>query len=516
MSFFDDTTRLLRRYDARVTTGFSLLALGLLTGEGFVTQTDPDIDIWANARRFTDRYSPYMSDDVRERFDKEIGASLSRSNEAKQKATKYLVAPTHLDRFVLPSSYPLIIKKAYGSKLVDLDGNEYIDLSCGYGPHILGYAHDRVVRAIQDAAAAGGVNALGNPAELQLAEQIAQPFGPDAKVILSNSGTEAVVMALRLARAFSGKDRVAKFEGHYHGFSDQALVSSWFRHRGDPLRPDPVEGSAGAHRATVAETVVLQYGEQTSLGRIAELAGELACVILEPMPSALAEYDAEFLGQLRDVCTEHNVLLIFDEVVTGFRVRYGGVQHLAGVVPDLTCLGKIIGGGLPCGAIVGKPAVVDAARTTLDPFLDVETRAFVGGTLSGNSITAAAGLAVLDYLKNEPGVYDELQRKSCALNDGLVRQAAKRNIPCDVKGRHSIFSITFDYASPALVRSRLAGSNMKANLALSYHMRNRGVYLPELHTLMLSTAHSDNDLDHVEQAFGECLDEMQHDGLFVA
>jgi glutamate-1-semialdehyde 2,1-aminomutase len=516
MNFFDDGTRLLRRYHARVTTSFTLLAIGLLTGEGFVSQTDPDIDIWENARRFTDRFSPYMSTEVQERFDRVITPAVPQSFALRNEASQYLVAPTHLDRFVLPSAYPLIISEAKGCEIIDVDGHRYIDLSCGYGPHILGYGHPAITGAIADAAMRGGINALGNPNELAFAEQIANAFRPNSKVILSNSGTEAVVMALRLARACTGRDRVAKFEGHYHGFTDQGMVSSWFRHRGSRSRPEPVEGSAGVQRSVVDETLVLQLGEPAALEQLLTHADELAAVILEPMPAALADYDREFLAKLREICTEYGIVLIFDEVVTGFRVTYGGVQHLACITPDLTCLGKIIGGGLPCGAVVGRPEVIDAARTTQDPFLDIETRAFVGGTLSGNSITAAAGLAALRYLEDHPDIYGYLRSASAQSRDGLSREAAERGIPCDIKGSYSIFSITFDYASPRFVRDRLAGSNMKANLALSYYMRQHGVYVPELHTLMLSAAHRPGDLDRVVRAFGYSLDEMQRDGLFAA
>jgi len=515
MNFFEDATRLLRRHGARVSTGFSLLALGLLTGEGFISQVDPDVNIWDNARRFTDRFSPYLSDELRDRFDRELGTRLPRSTQARQAAAGYLVAPTHLDRFVLPSAFPLIIEEATGSKIRDLDGNEYIDLSCGYGPHILGYAHPVAVDAIARAAARGAVNALGNTGELALAESIAAAFGAGSKVVLSNSGTEAVVMALRMARAFTGKDRVAKFEGHYHGFSDQGMVSSWFRYSGAASRPEPVRGSAGAHAPVVTDTVVLQYGERASLRRIAEQAGELACVIIEPMPAALSDYDQAFLAELREVCTRAGVLLVFDEVVTGFRVHYGGAQHLAEVYPDLSCLGKIIGGGLPCGAVVGRADIVDIARTTTDPFLDVEGRAFVGGTMSGNSITAAAGAAVLRHLRDNPEIYAELRRKTAWLTDALSSQAAELGIPCNVTGGHSIFSITFDYARPRLVRDRLAGSNVKANFGLAYFMRKHGVYMPELHTMLLSDAHTDSDLKIVSEAFGESIREMTSSGFFA-
>jgi glutamate-1-semialdehyde 2,1-aminomutase len=515
VSFFTEAARVLRRHGARFTTRFSMLALALLTGEGFVAQIDPDIDVWRNARRFTDRFSPYMSGELRERFEREFAARIPRSLEAKRAAARYLVAPTHLDRFVLPSAFPLVVEEAHGSRLRDVDGNEYVDLSCGYGPHILGYAHPVVVEAVRAAVARGAVNALASPGELRLAERIAEPFGGGSKVVLANSGTESAIVAIRMARAFTRRPRVAKFEGHYHGFSDQGLVSSWFRYRGDPQRPEPIAGTAGADDRVVEGTLVLQYGERSAFERIAEHADELACVLLEPMPAALAGIDRDFLLELEAVCRRLGVLLVFDEVVTGFRVHYGGAQHLAGVRPDLTCLGKVIGGGLPCGAVVGRPDVVDVARTSADPFLDVDARAFVGGTMSGNSVTCAAGLAVLEHLREHPEVYAELRRKTAWLTGALRAAAAEHGVPCIVTGSHSIFSLTFAHAQPRLVRDRLAGTNMKANMALAYYMRTAGVYMPELHTMMLSDAHTDADLECVAGAFRRSLREMVREGFFT-
>jgi glutamate-1-semialdehyde 2,1-aminomutase len=514
IAFFDDATRCLRQYGARVSTRFSLLALSLLTGEGFIGQVDPDINIWHNARRFTDRFSPYLSEELRKRLDSEIGELIPLSMDRRRAAARYLVAPTHLDRFVLPSAYPLVIRDAAGSKIRDIDGNEYVDLSCGYGPHILGYAHPVIVNAIREAASKGAINALASISELSLAHQIADAFTPGSKVVLGNSGTEAVMMALRIARAYTGRQGIAKMEGHYHGFSDQGMVSSWFRYSGDALYPDPIANSAGAQRSVVDGTLVLQYGEPTSLERIATHAESLAAVILEPMPTALAALNPTFLRALQEVCREHGILVIYDEVVTGFRVHYGGAQHLAGVEPDLTCLGKIIGGGLPCGAVVGRPEVIDTARTTGDPFLDVDSRAFVGGTMSGNSITAAAGAATLAYLRDHPQIYQELQSKTSWLTDELNSHAMGFGVPCTIKGNSSIFSITFDYAIPRLVRDRLAGSNIKANLALAYYLRKHRIYMPELHTMMLSAAHSDADLKQVSDAFGSSLREMSETGFF--
>lgn len=405
-------------------------------------------------------------------------------------------------------------------------GKDYVDicddpdptltmLELDDGPHILGYGTPVAIDAITTAINQGAVNALGNVHEIELAEVIAEAFGGDTRVVLSNSGTESVIMALRIARAHTGKQRVAKFEGHYHGFSDQGMVSSWFRYSGAAQTPNPISNSAGAQEALVKDTLVLQYGAERSLHRIVEHAGELAAVILEPMPAVQAGYNAEFLAALVDTCRRHNVLVIFDEVVSGFRVAFGGAQTLAGVRPDLTCLGKIIGGGLPGGAVAGRRDVIETARTSNDPFIDLETRAFVGGTMSGNSITAAAGTAVLTHLRDNPQIYDDLNTKTDYLKERLEKAAAEVGVPTQVKGARSVFSISFDYARPTLVRDQMAGTNVKATLALSYYMRSHGVYLPELHTMLLNDAHSIDDLDIVADAFAASLSEMDSEGFFV-
>lgn len=515
MAFFDDATRLLREHHARVTTAFSLLGLAFLTGEGVVSVIDPNIDVWENARRFTDRFSPFMSDDVKDRFDALIEAQIPRSMAHKNDPERKVIAPTHFDRYALPSAYPLIVETAKGCRLTDIDGNEYIDLASGYGPHILGYGTPVAIDAVTAAINQGAVNALGNVHEIALAEVIAEAFGGDTRVVLSNSGTESVIMALRIARAHTAKQRVAKFEGHYHGFSDQGMVSSWFRYSGAAQTPNPISNSAGAQEALVKDTLVLQYGVERSLQRIVEHAGELAAVILEPMPAVQAGYNAEFLAALVDTCRRHGVLVIFDEVVSGFRVAFGGAQTLAGVRPDLTCLGKIIGGGLPGGAVAGRRDVIETARTSNDPFIDLETRAFVGGTMSGNSITAAAGTAVLTHLRDNPQIYDNLNTKTDYLKGRLEKAAAEVGVPTQVKGARSVFSISFDYARPTLVRDQMAGTNVKATLALSYYMRSHGVYLPELHTMLLNDAHSIDDLDIVADAFAASLSEMDSEGFFV-
>ncbi|WP_447041545.1 aminotransferase class III-fold pyridoxal phosphate-dependent enzyme [Streptomyces sp. DSM 118878] len=516
LAFLDDAIRLLGRHGTRITTTFSVLALSLLTGEGFISAVDPKIDLWATTRRFTGRFSPYLNEELHAVFRAEIAGRSPRTTALREEAARHLVAPTHFDRFVLPSPFPLAVAEARGSRLRDLDGNEYIDLSGGYGPHILGYAHPAVVTAIQEAAARGAVNAIGNPDEVRVAALIAGAFGPDHKTVLSNSGTEAVQIALRIARAYTGRQQVAKFEGHYHGFSDQGLVSSWFRYRGDPQAPEPVGNCAGMQQSVVDGTLVLQYGESASLRRIEAYGDRLACVIVEPMPAALGDFDADFLRELSRVCAAHGVLVVHDEVVSGFRVHYGGAQHLAGVRPDLTCLGKIIGGGLPAGAVVGRAGLIDTVRTSGDPFKDVDSRAFAGGTMSGNSVTAAAGAATLRELRDHPEIYTRLRERTAWLVADLAAQAADCGVPCAVRGRDSVFSVAFDHAAPHRVRDRLAGLDVTATLALAYHMRRYGVFLPELHTMLLSAAHSDGDLEQISVAFGKSVRDMLSTGFFDA
>jgi glutamate-1-semialdehyde 2,1-aminomutase len=515
IAYFQDINKILKKYKAQYTTTFTKIDLLLLSFEGFLNQIDPDIDIWENVRKFIDRFSPYMNATVKEIFDNYFSQHSPHSIELRDYARNYLVAPTHIDRYFFPSTYPLFIKKANGCKLEDVDGNEYLDISCGYGPHFLGYAHPAITTALIEAVQMGGVNVMGNLPEVQLAETIVKAFSSADKVIFSNSGTESVLHAIRLCRAYRKRDRIAKFEGHFHGFSDQGMVSSWFRFTGEKDEPQPMNGTQGCNQNVVRETLVLQYGHPKSLERLRKAADQLACVICEPMSSLMATYDTEFLRELRNVCTQLGLPLIFDEVVTGFRVAYGGIQTLAGISPDLTCLGKIIGGGLPCGAVAGKAELIDIAKSSRDPFVDYESKAFIGGTMTGNSLTCSAGLAALTYLRDHPEIYTRLEQQTNWLAQELLKIAQKYNIQFKVKANRSIFSLSFTHKDIKFYREKQAGSNFKANLALAYYMRKHGVYMPELHTLMLNASHTQQDLETICQAFEQSLQEMIQDKFFV-
>ncbi|MFI9503287.1 aminotransferase class III-fold pyridoxal phosphate-dependent enzyme [Nocardia sp. NPDC052566] len=515
VAYFNDVNAVLRKYDSRYTTNFTKVELVFLSGEGFATQIDPGIDIWANARKFTDRYSPYMSAEVERRFEADFQEQMPTSLALRDRARSSLVAPTHIDRYFFPSGFPVFVKEAVGSTLRDFDGNEYIDLSAGYGPHLLGYAHPAITSAIAEGLERGLVNGIGNAAEIELAELLVDAFPAAEQAVLCNSGTEAILFAIRICRGYRRRSLVAKFEGHYHGFSDQGLVSSWFRFSGERGRPEPVAGSLGSDPAAVAGTVVLQYGDIAGLRRLREHADELACVILEPMPTSVVALNIEFLTELRRVCTELGIPLVFDEVVSGFRVAYGGVQVLADIEPDLTCLGKVIGGGLPVGAVIGREQFISMAKSSQDPFYDYENKVFAGGTLSGNSLTCTAGLGALRYLGAHQEIYEQLETNTQRLAQMLREATEERDIACRISARNSIFSLNFSHREAGLYRDRMAGSNFKATIALAYYMRRHQVYLPELHSFQISAAHTIEDLDQVAHAFGKSLDEMLADQLFV-
>jgi glutamate-1-semialdehyde 2,1-aminomutase len=514
--FFKDVNKVLRKHGATYTTAFTKAELALVSCEGFATQMDPDIDIWENARRFSDQYSPFMSDEVKAHFDAHFAKAVPASMALRDRGKKSLVASTHLDRYFFPSAYPLFVADAQGARITDVDGNNYVDLSCGYGPHILGYGHPVAVEALRSAAARCNINALGHEAEVRLAELIVDAFPAADKAIFSNSGTEAVIHALRLCRVSRPRARrIAKFEGHYHGFSDQAMVSSWFRVTGDKADPEPIAGCQGAPQSVVDDTLVLQFGHPNSLEVLRRHADDVAGVLVEPMPPASGKINQAYLTELRGACTELGIPLVFDEVVTGFRVAYGGVQTITGIAPDLTCLGKIIGGGLPCGAVIGRRDMIDLGRTTGDPFRDYEERAFLGGTMSGNYLSCSAGIAVLEHLKANPKVYADLGAETQWLAGEMRQIAADHALQVRLKAIYSMFSLVFTHKETEFFREALQGANFKATLALGYWMRTHGVYMPEMHGYLISAAHNRDDFQVVLSAFDRSLGEMVKAGLFV-
>ncbi|MCI4371318.1 MAG: aminotransferase class III-fold pyridoxal phosphate-dependent enzyme, partial [Thermoplasmata archaeon] len=260
--------------------------------------------------------------------------------------------------------YTIAMKKADGCRLWDLDGNAYIDYCLSFGPLILGHGHPRVMRAIRDALSSAGTTMFGTPheAEAAYAERLLKIFHPDGKMRFTMSGTEATIHAVRLARAYRQRPMIAKFEGHFHGGVDELLVSNTPSKAETDRGPVSISGSQGTPDYVLKNTLVLRFNElEETEARIRAHAERLSCVILEPVERSYIAPDLDFLKGLREITARHDIPLIFDEVMSGFRLTFGGAQHAYGVTPDLTCLGKIIGGGLPCGSFLGRSDILDIA-----------------------------------------------------------------------------------------------------------------------------------------------------------
>jgi glutamate-1-semialdehyde 2,1-aminomutase len=334
---------------------------------------------------------------------------------------------------------PIVVRQGKGCRVTDIDGNEYIDYVAAYGPLIAGHAHDTVVSAINKAAAHG--SSFGMPTELEtrLAQAVIEAVPGIEVVRFVNSGTEATMSAIRLARGVTGRDKIVKCIGGYHGHADGLLVQA-----GSGATTLGVPSSPGVPRAVAADTLLVQYNDLEQARELFEsFAGQIACIIVEPVVGNMGciAPAGGYLDGLHKLCKDAGALLIFDEVMTGFRVAYGGAQQLYGVTPDLTCLGKIVGGGLPCAAYGGRQDLM--RRMAPDGPI------YQAGTLSGNPLAMAAGLATLELLR-APGVYPQLEQSSQRLADGLSRAAGDAGVPLQV---NRVGSMLTPFFSDAPVRN---------------------------------------------------------------
>lgn len=326
---------------------------------------------------------------------------------------------------------PLFIREAAGSKIIDTDGNRYIDYVCSWGPMILGHSHPEVVAAIREAAGRGA--SFGAPTELEIgmAERLVAAFPSIEMVRMVSSGTEATMTAIRLARGFTGREKIIKFTGCYHGHADSLLVKA-----GSGVATLGIPGSPGVPRSLAELTITLPYNDAEAVRSAATLYGEeIACIIVEPVAGNMGVVQPRpgFLEALREVTRTNGSLLIFDEVITGFRLAYGGWQTLAGILPDLTCMGKIIGGGLPVGALGGRREIMEH----LAPIGPV----YQAGTLSGNPLAMTAGIATLDILKKKS--YPELERMTEKLCAGCAELFRGKGIPTRINRVGSLFTLFF-------------------------------------------------------------------------
>lgn len=423
--------------------------------------------------------------------------SIQRSRELYQRAQRLMPAGVNspVRAFKAVGGDPLFIERAQGAHIWDADGNDYIDYVCSWGPMILGHRHPEVVEAVSEALGRG--TSFGAPTELEveLAELIVERIPSVEMVRMVNSGTEATMSAIRLARGVTGRDKMVKFEGCYHGHAEGLLVKA-----GSGALTFGVPDSAGVPASYAELTLTLPYNDVDGFKEVmAQWGEEMACVIVEPVVGNVGVIPPRpgFLETLRQETTKHGALLIFDEVITGFRVARGGAQELYGVMPDLTCLGKIVGGGLPVGAYGGPRGIMEQV-SPLGPV-------YQAGTLSGNPLAMAAGIATLKVLGGA-GVYEELEEKGRRLEEAFRQAAVAAGVPL-WQNRVGSMSSAFFTESEVWDYSSAKSSDTARYARFFRKMLSKGVYLApsQFEAAFVSLAHSGKDLERTQEALVEAM-----------
>ncbi|HEV2279298.1 MAG TPA: glutamate-1-semialdehyde 2,1-aminomutase [Acidobacteriaceae bacterium] len=418
-----------------------------------------------------------------------MSRNLSRSAALQARAEKLFPGGVNspVRAFRAVGGEPPFVARAEGAYLWDADGNRYIDYFGSWGPMILGHAFPPVVEAIREAAARSASFGASTAAEGDLAELVVGAYPSIKKLRFVSSGTEATMSAIRLARAFTGRKYVIKFEGCYHGHADGLLVKA-----GSGVATFGIPGSAGVPEEAVHFTLALPYNDPAAVdAAFAQHNGEIACVIVEPVVGNAGCIPPRpgYLEGLRALTEKHGALLIFDEVMTGFRVGLGGAQELYGIRPDMTTLGKIIGGGLPCGAFGGRAEIMDQ----LAPLGPV----YQAGTLSGNPLAMAAGIAMLGYLRQHRSeVYSKLEKLSARVVDGIVQAARDAGVPMTANRVGAMFTWFFT-GEPVTDFTSAARSDTQRFGAFHRALLDAGVWLPpsQYEAAFLSTAHTDADIE---------------------
>ena len=391
---------------------------------------------------------------------------------------------------------PPYITHGKAGHLWDVDGHEYVDFVGSWGPLILGHAFPSVVEAIERANRDGSSFGACTPLESELAEEVIKAYPSIELVRFVSSGTEATMSAIRLARAFTDRKYIIKFEGCYHGHADSLLVKA-----GSGVATLGIPGSAGVLPEQAQFTLALPFNNQQAVEEaFQKFKGQVACVIVEPVVGNMGCVPARegYLQFLRRITEQNGALLIFDEVMTGFRVAYGGAQELYGIRPDLTTLGKIIGGGLPVGAYGGRKEIMDMVA----PVGPV----YQAGTLSGNPLAMAAGLATVRHLRQHPEVYEQLEKQSAALAEGVLVKAKKHRVPLSFNRVGSMLTWFFQ---PVPVHDWDTASKSDTQAFAAFHraMLDRGIYLPpsQYEALFVSAAHTDGDIARTVEAAGHAF-----------
>ena len=439
-----------------------------------------------------------------------------KSRELQQRSAEVLAAEI-VQTVEMP--HPFYVAEAKGSRITDVDGNEYIDLTMGYGPLVLGHAPDEVVAAVQAQAARGLHVGLHNPHQERLARLITEAAPANEEVIFANSGTEATMYAVRAARAYSGKWKIGLFDGNYHGVHDAVLA----RAETDSPRERPTVAAkgAGVPQQTLDGVVMLPYRSDAAFELIREHRDELALILIEPVQSSNPRMDhVEWMRELREVCRDAGVLFVLDEVITGFRLAYGGGQERFGLEPDLTTYGKAIGGGMPVGAVAGpREMMAFLGRGGYPRGVDGDeegaqrVRISAGTTFAGNPMTMVAGEAQVGYLsEHRAEVYPHLDEQSERFADEVNAFLRVEEIPARIMHASSMFHLRF--GEGAVESSRDLDDSFHAVEREFYqHLLYHGVIVPGIHLFFLSAAHSAEDVDTVSDAFKQSFTEIKERGL---
>ncbi len=403
-------------------------------------------------------------------------------------------------QWTLPPELAFIVERGEGSHIYDSQGRRYIDYVMGSGPLLLGHAHPAIVRAVQEQVAKGTTYHWLSAPAVRLAEQVCKAVPCADKIRFVSTGTEATMFAMRMARVFTRREKILKFEGGFHGLHDYAMIGNM--KPGAAPYPTPVPDVGGIPKGTLDSVLIAPFNDlETTEDLLQRYAGEIAAIIVEPLQRAIRPQPG-FLAGLRDLTTRHRVLLIFDEVVTGFRLAFGGAQEFYGVAPDLATYGKALTCGFPLAAICGRADVMETANPARKGSLDY---ACLSGTLSGNPLACAAGLAALGEL-SRVGVYDRLATLGERLRDGMATIASRHGVPFQALGEGPIAQPVFlDSGQAVITEQDLRKADGKAAIRLGHELIRRGIFVVPGAKMYLSLAHTDADVEETLTVFAEAL-----------